>query len=51
MKYILTLAFVVGLSGAAYAMRCTTQTYFYGNKVVTCTTCCDQHGNCTQNCF
>lgn len=50
MKYALAIAIVIGLSGAALA-RCYTTTYMYQGRIVTCTTCCDHHGNCTQNCF
>lgn len=51
MKYLIALATVIALSGSAYAMRCYTTTTSYNGKLITCTTCCDQHGNCTQNCF
>lgn len=50
MKYLLATLFVLGLTGIA-AARCYTTTYSYHGRIVTCTTCCDHHGNCTQNCF
>lgn len=39
-----------GLASAAYA-TCKTSTVSYGNKFVTCTTCCDSRGNCNTTCF
>lgn len=52
MKYLLALAFALGVSATAFAsMRCYTTTYSYEGRIVTCNVCCDGHGNCTQNCF
>ena len=30
--------------------NCSTHTYMYGGRMVTCTTCC-YFGNCNTNCF
>lgn len=50
MKKIIIGSLLLMAATAAYA-ACTTHTYFVGNKIVTCTTCCDTLGNCTTNCF
>jgi hypothetical protein len=31
--------------------RCTTQTINQGGRMMVCTTCCDQWGNCNTTCF
>ena len=33
------------------AQTCTTHTYFYGTKMVLCTTCCYPYSGCTTTCF
>jgi len=48
-KVLLSLVFA-GAASVAYA-QCTTSTVSYGNKFVTCTTCCDSRGNCNTTCF
>ena len=48
-KLLIGLALLV-LSITAYA-ACTTHTFTSGGRIVTCTTCCDNFGNCNTNCF
>lgn len=46
---------IVGLTLVAASITvwaaCTTSTVTYNGRLVTCTTCCDNHGNCNTNCF
>ena len=50
MKKVLLSLFFAGAASVAYA-QCTTSTVSYGNKFVTCTTCCDSRGNCNTTSF
>lgn len=50
MKKFIVAMLCVGFATAVYA-RCTTQTIMQGGRTLMCTTCCDQWGNCTTNCF
>lgn len=48
MKYLIAI-WAISAASMAYA-TCTTSSYSYNGRYVTCTTCC--HGNnCTTNCF
>ena len=49
-KKILVGVILSVVATVVYA-RCTTQTINQGGRMVVCTTCCDQWGNCTSNCF
>lgn len=48
MKIILTMLALLTAT-AAYA-ACRTNTYYANGKVITCSVCCDRHGNCTEIC-
>ncbi len=48
MKYIVGLL-LAGAVTLAWA-QCTTHTYFYNGRMVTCTTCC-YGSSCNTNCF
>ena len=48
-KLILAVWLVVS-AGAVYA-GCSTTTINQGGRMVVCTTCCDQWGNCNVTCF
>lgn len=50
MKKVIIGLVLVGASLTVYA-TCTTHTYTSGTRMVTCTTCCDDRGNCNTNCF
>lgn len=47
----LIVGIVLCLVATAVYAACTTHTYMYNGRLVTCTTCCDSLGNCTTNCF
>lgn len=48
MKIILTMLALLTAT-AAYA-ACRSKTYFINGRVIICTVCCDNHGNCTEIC-
>lgn len=50
MNKILVGLVLLVISATAYA-ACTTHTYTQGGRIVMCTTCCDNNGNCNTNCF
>ena len=50
MKKLLIGLTLLVVSITAYA-ACTTHTFTSGGRIVTCTTCCDNYGNCNTNCF
>lgn len=50
MKKIFAGLVLLVVSLTAYA-ACTTHTFMSGGKMVMCTTCCDNLGNCNTNCF
>ena len=45
------LAVWLTLSASAVYAACTTQTIMQGGRMVVCTSCCDQWGNCNVTCF
>lgn len=46
---ILIATMLLAIASVAYA-ACTTHTYFYNGKMITCTTCC-YSGNCSTTCI
>lgn len=52
MKFLakLLLAFMFAFNAMAAIAACTTSTTTYGDKMVTCTTCC-HNGHCNTTCF
>jgi len=50
MNKILVGLVLLVISATAYA-ACTTHTMSSGGRIVMCTTCCDNNGNCNTNCF
>jgi hypothetical protein len=49
MKIILTTLALLAMGTIAYA-SCRSHTYYANGRVVTCTICCDRHGNCMETC-
>ena len=51
MKKLLAAACMMAMAGSVYA-RCTTQTLITGDgRMIVCTVCCDNWGNCTTTCI
>lgn len=49
MKKFIVGILCVGFATAVYA-RCTTQTINSGGRMMICTVCCDNYGNCNTFC-
>ena len=52
MKRIILVVLLAIAAGTAWAeYRCTTNTIIIDGRVVTCTTCCTETGQCVTNCW
>lgn len=48
MKFVITIIALLSAT-AAYA-HCRSKTYYENGRVIICTECCDNNGNCVETC-